>query len=282
MARIDLAATIDGTEFPAETWRWLDLIGDAIKASDEQARLADARFVANTAYKKVLLAAVHSQLSGLKATYTLLRTELVHQAAGQARLLCEGAITLRYIAGDRETRAVAFLDYASIEAYEAATALIEWESEGADHTSVAAMIELRAQLEVEYQALRPRYQFVDKNGKTRNFQNWANRTIADMSRDSPTTKRLYELIYRQLSSYVHGSAWSFRHIPAYSAKHYDAQVVYRDVAQVSLGTLAVWEAFADFCENELGWSMAAAVGQIAAQAREFSKVVRIQSPNPGA
>lgn len=277
---INLSATIEGIDFPEEIWAWLDVLGDAIKATETEAELREKTFVADTPYKKVLLGGIHTYLSGLKAVYALLRMELVSQAAGQARLLCEGIITLTFIRVDPDQRAIAFLDYATIEAYEAASALIEWESATANPTPAAAVSLIRDNLKAEYDKIRPRYQFTDRNGRTRRYSNWANTSIADMAKVSKQTERLYELIYRQLSSYVHGSAWSFRHIPSYTPRYYDANVVLADIGQVTLGTLVVWQVFTEFVETNLGWDMHSAALNIVSKAQQLAKLTGVKSKSP--
>ncbi|CAN5442470.1 hypothetical protein BH09GEM1_BH09GEM1_07430 [soil metagenome] len=281
MARIDLGATISAIEFPDEIWAWLDVLGAMIRVTDGEARRQEMVFLADTPYKRVLLGSIHSHLSGLKAVYSLLRMELVSQAAGQARLLCEGVITLHYIAQEPESRSAAFLDYATIEAYEAADALLRWESGSADPEPTAALTQIRAALKTEHDHLRARYQFTDKKGETRRFANWANRSLANMAGTGTSMERLYSLIYRQLSSYVHGSAWSFRHIPAYTPKYYDVNVVLSDIAQVVMGTAAVWQAFADFCDRQLGWSLQEQVDAVATEIHRIAKVAHVSSAPRG-
>jgi hypothetical protein len=280
MTRINLPATIEGIEFPDEIWGWPDVLGDAIRLTEAEARAREKGFVADTPYKQVLLGGIHTYLSGLKAVYSLLRTELVSQAAGQARLLCEGVITLAYISYDPEQRSVEFLEYSTIEAFEAADALIEWESQTAEAAPAAAVTAIREALRPEYEVIRTKYQYTDKKGKTRRHKNWANRSIADMARVSEETTRLYELIYRQLSSYVHGSAWSFRHIPAYTPQYYDANIVLGDIAQVTLGTLVVWQVFAAFVSTHLGWGMGAAVAAVSDTVHALSKVTSVRQSIP--
>ena len=281
MRRVDFAATLAGIDLPDEIWNWLDLLGTVIRDTDIEARLREKSFVPDTPFRSVLQGGVQSHLSGLQAVYALLRMELVSQAAGQARLLCEGVITLRYISEVPDERAATFLEYAAIEAYEAADGLIEWDAATGDPEPVAAVAALRDSHRPRYDTLRRAYQFTDRNGKTRNYINWANRSIADMAHVHQTTRRLYGLIYRQLSSYVHGSAWSFRHLPAYRPASYDANIVLADVAQVTLGTLAVWQAFADFCDEQLGWHLAPAVARAAAASRSLSSVIAVGPRAPG-
>lgn len=98
-----------------------------------------------------------------------------------------------------------------------------------------------------------------------------------MAKVSKQTDRLYGLIYRQLSSYVHGSAWSFRHVPAYTPRYYDANVVLADVAQVALGTLAVWQVFAAFVESNLGWDLQGDNLGVAKKVHELSKLTGVAS-----
>jgi len=254
--RVDIAATLNGITFSDEIWAWLDLLGDVIRVPDNEASRQDAAFTADTHYKRVLVAGVHGQISSLKAVYLLLRAEFGHQAAGQVRLCCEGLISLRFISRSPQERAQLFLDYAYIEAYEAINALLEWERTTAGATRVAALEAKLEKLASDYARVRPRYQFTDRQGKVRDYINWCNRSIADQAKDCGASyERLYRLVYAQMSAYVHGSAWSLRHLAAYSQKAYDPEVVLWDVTAIVTATIAVWLEFSAFAADTFGWKI---------------------------
>ena len=282
MARLDLAATVDAIDFPPEIWAWLDVLGEAVKVTDSEARLRDAHFVAESPFTHVLQRSVHFQLAGLKAVYALLRCELVAQAAAQARLLCENVIMLHYITKDADVRSSAFLEYAIVEAYESLESMIKWDGETAIPEAIARIKRIRDEMKGEYEQTLPKYQFIDRNEKTRRFKNWANRSLADMSLVTPKCERLYDLIYRQLSSYVHSSSWSLRHLTAYSPANYDVEIALADIAQVTIGTLAIWQVFAEYVERELGWNMSAGIDRVLEEASRLQKVRGIDPRGVGA
>ena len=129
MARIDLEKTIARVDFPPEIWAWLDLVGEMIAVTQEEALEREHTFVATTPYQHLLRRFINREISSLSAIYALLRMELVYQAAAHIRLFCENVITLRYILLDPDERSKAFLDYAALDAYKIGKAYLQWESQ---------------------------------------------------------------------------------------------------------------------------------------------------------
>ena len=77
--------------------------------------------------------------------------------------------------------------------------------------------------------------------------------------------RLYRTVYSQLSAYVHGSEWSRRRQIQYSQKHYDRNAVLVDISTVVRSALVVWEYWARFCDEQLGWMLSRILPGIAAK-----------------
>ncbi|MGD0948175.1 MAG: DUF5677 domain-containing protein [Candidatus Binatia bacterium] len=175
--RIDIEKTIARVGFPAEIWAWLDLIGDVIVATQEEAIERERTFVARTPYQHLLRRFINREISSLSAIYALLRMELVYQAAAHIRLFCENVITLRYILLDPGERSKAFLDYFAVDAYKIGKAYLDWESQTAKPQHVEAMSLQQAELEKRFREVRERYTYVDRKGKTREFTNWCNLTL---------------------------------------------------------------------------------------------------------
>ncbi len=263
MRGIDLPETINRITFPEEVWEWLDLFGDASYATQKEAACHED-FRRDNPYRDVLVRTINKDKSTLTAIYVLLRCECIHQAAAHVRLLCNNLITLRYIAQDPESRADQFLGYAQIETYELANALIEWERNRADHRHVARLEAFAKEVAPAYQQSRPRYTFIDPRGRQRPFSNWCNKAIAVQAREcGRDVARLYELVFKQMSSYVHGSAWSLRRQLAYSARHYRPDVVLNDVATILRTAIVVWVDWAKFCDEQLGWNLMPVAREIA-------------------
>lgn len=255
MPNIDLPETIKRITFSDEIWEWLDLLGDAVFMTMKETMLHED-FRRDTPYKELLVRAANKDLSTLDAIYILLRCELIHQASAQLRLFCEGLITLRYIAQDPDSRADQFSAYADIDAYERADALLEFERNGADPQHVIRVEAFRQKLTEKYRQLRPRYSFTDNKGKQRRFKNWCNKSIADQANEcGHDLVRLYNLVYKAMSSYVHGSAWSMRRQLAYSRIHYRPDIVLNDIATIVRITIIVWAEFAKFWDAQLGWNL---------------------------
>lgn len=259
MPRIDIATMIDRVTFEPEVWEWLDLLGAVVAATQHEAMVRDS-FLADTPYRQLLVRAIQRDISTLMSIYVLLRCELIHQAAAHVRLLCEGLITLRYLAQDAAVRVPLFLDYAHVESYELAKAALAWEAERAKPAHVQQVQAVLLELQKDYDRVRQRYVFTDRKGKQRPFSTWCNTNVAEQARQCGTRIRcLYDIVYSQLSSYVHGSAWSLRRQLSYSRKHYDPRVILNDIAIVVRTTLVVWEEWTAFCDEEAGCFLRAAV-----------------------
>src|SRR3989344_147604 len=103
MPRIDLAAAIKRIEFSEEVWAWLDLLGDVVVDTQNEA-LDHETDILDTPYKRLLLRSVNRDLATLKTVYALLRFEFIHQAAAHVRLLCEALITISHISRNPTVR----------------------------------------------------------------------------------------------------------------------------------------------------------------------------------
>ncbi|MBU0661771.1 hypothetical protein KKG22_06390, partial [Patescibacteria group bacterium] len=78
MKRIDISETIKQVDFPEKIWEWLDLFGDVVATTQQEAIYKEQTFLADTPYKKLLLCAINKDLSTLNTIYILLRCELIH------------------------------------------------------------------------------------------------------------------------------------------------------------------------------------------------------------
>jgi hypothetical protein len=256
MPRIDISETIKRVDFPPDVWEWLDLFGDVVGITQREAMLREKTFVADTPFKKLLLCAINKDLSTLNTIYILLRCELIHQASSHVRLLCESMITLKYISLEPELRSALFWGYADIEAYSISSSLLEWEAATANPKHVEGVRAFHKSISEKYQSLKDTYTFVDKKGHKRPFSNWCNRSMSLQAQDcGPSFQRLYELVYRQMSSYIHGSAWSLRRQVSYSRDHYESRVILNDIAAITRTATAVWVEWAKFCMEILDWSL---------------------------
>lgn len=264
MSRPDIAKLLqEQVTFTDEIWQWIDLYCDAIGTITAEG-LRHESDLAETPYQQLMVSLVHRDLSSMSSIYLLLRSESLHQAAAQVRLLCEGVITWRYIAIDCEVRAQQFSDFLPIEACRFAEALLEWTEDGTNPVHVAKLKQGIEELRAERHEVFEQFTFTDRKGKERHFQNWANKNIRDQAADcGDDTERLYGVVYRQMSAYVHGSAWSLRRQRAYSRKYHDAGVVHTDIATIVRTTIAIWEQWCRTCESELGWNVTGAIPAIA-------------------
>jgi hypothetical protein len=267
MTQIDLAATIRGVTFPPEVWAWLDLLGDVLVETQREAMVHDD-FPADTPYKQLLVCAINRDISSLAGIYVLLRFEHVHQAASQIRLFSESLITLRYIAQDVDTRVPQFLEYSHVERYEIAQSALAWEAMRARPAHVEQVRTLLSQLQPEFDRTKPRYMFTDRRGRQRPVKSWCKATIAEQARQCGLD-RLYDIVYSQLSAYVHGSAWSLRRQIAYSQKHYNPRVVLVDIATVVRTVLVVWEEWAKFCDEQVGWALTPILASVSSKLDEL-------------
>jgi hypothetical protein len=84
-------------------------------------------------------------------------------------------------------------------------------------------------------------------------------------------QRLYKLVYKQMSAYVHGSAWSLRRQLSYSALHYSPQVVHVDIATIVRTALGVWVEWAKFVDEELQWNLLERSNDFINQVNELDK-----------
>ncbi len=184
------------------------------------------------------------------------------------RLFCEALITISYISRDPTVRVSLFSNYAAIDEFRVVSAFLEWERGTAKPEPVAALEARQKELQPEYDRLLPKY-------SSRRPPNWCNATVKSQA-DECGLQKLYEIVYGQMSAYVHGSAWSLRRQAAYSRKHYDHSVVRVDVATIVRTTIAVWLEWAKFTDSALGWSLLAKVRPIASRcdaldAEQFQK-----------
>lgn len=257
MNRIDLVQTIERVTFPDEVWEWLDLLGEIIILTQEVALRHDLTgdFIADTPYKTILVRAINRDIKSLMSIYMLLRCEFINQAAAHVRLFCESLIILRYISLDKVYRSQLFNDYVVIEQYEILNAMLQWEKEHADPATLAKSLALLTEKEPAYHKIKPLYSYTHK-GKQLFFKNWCNKRIDQQAHDcGHDIERLYKLVYKQMSVYVHGSAWSLRRQLSYSAIHYNPQVVHVDIATIVRAALGVWVEWAKFVDEELQWKL---------------------------
>jgi len=268
VARINLQATIDRIDFPAPVWEWLDLLGDILVATQGEG-LAHEGYVADGPFSKLMVFGVNRMINALSSIYVLLRCEYIDLAAAEVRVLCEALITLSFVARDPTALAPKFWDYETIEAFETASAMVEIERGRSKPEHVRNMERWLDERRPEYEGLKPNYVYVVTSGKAegkpRPYRNWCNRSLADQAQDcGAELNRLYRLVYKQMSSYVHCSAFSLRRQAAYSRAHYDAGVVHRDMATLVRTTAVVWVEMAKFLGETLGWGLTPTVAAVAA------------------
>jgi hypothetical protein len=263
MSRVNLEETIRRVDFPESVWEWLDFYGEIVGLCQQEALYQDSIFVADTQFKQLLVRAINKDLSTLNSIYILLRCEMIHQASSHVRLLCESLITLKYISLDKKTRAKSFLDYSDIEAYEIANSILEWEQEKADPVYVQRLLDVKDNLAEKYNVALKHYTFTDKKGRNKKYYNWCNKGISSQASDCGSEfVRLYELVYSQMSSYIHGSAWSLRRQMAYSRNHYQADVILNDIAAMIRTTIVVWVEWAKFCVENMDWRLSPILSDI--------------------
>jgi len=222
---IDIAKTIERVTFPAAVCDWLNLLGDVLILSQNEAKDHDdfAARAAVTPFNQILVPAIHRDLSSLSAIYTLLRCESIHQAAAQVRLFCESVITLHYIAKDKVNRAQQFFDYAFIDAFNVTQAVLQWESGRAKPVHVKQLEAVLVKHRSEYERVKPTYTYKDRNGKERVRNSWTPVNLFQQAAAcGEDLARLYRIVYSQLSAYVHRSMWSLRRQHAYSVRGYNS------------------------------------------------------------
>lgn len=269
-ARIDTEALISSVQFPDETWEWLDLLGYALRCTQTVGLPHDASYIADDTYRQLMVRLVNRDLEAMTAIYLLLRCRFIHQAAAQTRLFCEGLITWRFIAQQPTIRAEQFENYSIIERHRIVEAVLEAEQDRANPKYVQQLRALFDQSRAKYDAVILNYTFTDRKGRTSQFSNWCNVTVADQaSRCDDQTKRLYQIVYKQMSAYVHGSSWSLRRQLAYSLKHYDPKVVHIDIATVTRTFLVIWVEWCSTCKQELGWELDECVKKVVSTVDEL-------------
>ena len=272
MPRIDISETIKRVDFPPEVWEWLDLFGDIVGVTQREAMFREKAFVADTPFKKMLLCAINKDLSTLNTIYILLRCELIHQASSHVRLLCESLITLKYISLESGSRSALFWGYADIEAYGISSSLLKWEGTTANPKHVERVRAFHKSISAKYESMKGTYTFVDKKGHKRPFSNWCNKSMSLQAHDcGPSFQRLYELVYRQMSSYIHGTAWSLRRQVSYSRDHYEPKVILNDIAAITRTATAVWVEWAKFCMEILGWRLSDEIRGIVVELEELER-----------
>jgi len=256
MPRIDIIETIKLIDFPEKVWEWLDLFGDIVGATQLEAIYQDRDFLADTPFKKILLCTINKDLSTLNTIYFILRCELIHQASSHVRLFCESLITMKYMSLDPGERSDLFWGYSDIEAYRVTSSMLEWERDKAKDIQVKKVESIFESIKEKYEVARLKYSFIDKNNKRRPFINWCNKSIADQAAEcGPEFHRLYDLVYKQMSSYIHSSAWSLRRQISYSRAHYDSDIVLNDIVTIIRTALVIWVEWAKFCIFTLGWRL---------------------------
>ena len=173
---------------------------------------------------------------------------MIHQAASHVRLLCESLITMQYTSLDPESSAFQFWGYMDIEAYRITESVLELESSTADPSHMKGLKRFK-------ESIMEAYENKERPGRRRPFRNWCGRSIYAQAQEcGPGIKKLYELVYTQMSSYIHGTAWSLRRQISYSQDHHQPDIVLNDIAAIIRTTLVVWVEWAKFCNNNLGWA----------------------------
>lgn len=254
MARIDLEKTIAQIEFSPEIWEWLDLVGEMVSITQKEALEQERSFVAVSPFHNLLRWFINRDIGGLNSIYLLLRMEQVYQAAAHIRLLCENVITLRYILLNPDKRTRAFLDYSAVDAHRIGETYLKWESQTAKPQHVKMMKRQQEEFKKRFEEVRDRYTYVTRNKKAKEFRNWCNLTLKKQADECGIEmQKLYAIGYRQLSAYVHGSAWALRRQEAYIGKSYDQTVVMIDFANLTRMLLAVWIEWLKIMSQELGW-----------------------------
>lgn len=268
MARVNLQATIDRIDFPEPVWEWLDLLGEMLVATQEEA-LAHEGYIADDPFKKLMLFGTNRMVGTLSSIYILLRCEHIDLASAQVRVFCEALITLSFVARNQDALAPKFWDHYTVEAFETASALVELERGRLKPEHVRGMERWIEERRPEYEGIKPKYMYVVTSGKdkdkSRPYRNWCNRSLAEQAEDcGGELTRLYRIIYKQLSSYVHCSAFSLRRQAAYSGAHYDVGVVHRDMATLVRMTAVIWVEMAKFLAERLRWDLMPKAAAIAA------------------
>jgi hypothetical protein len=272
MLRIDICETIKQIDFPEEVWEWIDFFGDVVAKTEKEVMYQERTFLADTTFKKILLCTINKDLSALKTIYILLRCEFIHQASSYVRMLCDSLITLKYISLESESRSELFWGYADIEGYEIASSLLEWESSMGNPEHIKRLKAFQENMSEQYQKAKSSYSSIDSKGRGRPFFNWCNTNMFEQAREcGPGFQRLYKLVYKQMSSYIHGTAWSLRRQVSYSRDHYQPNVILNDIAAITRTTTAVWVEWSKFCIEVLGWRLSDTIKEVASTLQEMEE-----------
>lgn len=163
---------------------------------------------------------------------------------------------MKYISLDQTARSDLFWGYSDIEAYKITSSILEWERGKAKAVHVRKVGALFININERYKVAKHNYTFIDKNNRKKPFINWCNKSIANQASECGTKfQRLYELVYKQMSSYIHGTAWSLRRQISYSRAHYDSDIVLNDIATIIRTVLVIWGEWAKFCISNLDWRL---------------------------
>ncbi len=273
MTRIDLCAMVEQATFAPEVWEWLDLLGDVILVTQEEG-LRHEDEVSSTQDRILLVLGTQRSISTVASIYILLRFELIDHAASQLRSLGEGLITLSYVMKNPDQHVPRFKNYQIVEAYEHARHLLDLEGDRAKPEASDGLRRFLSTQQEAYDRVKPDYTFTAKRGKEKGkakaFKNWCNKGLSDQAREcGADMERIYRLLYRQMSSYVHWSAFSLRRHAAYSRANYDPKVIYTDIATIVRLTVVVWLDLVRFLEKHLAWNLGSAPPRIAREVDEL-------------
>ena len=169
-----------------------------------------------------------------------------------------------------DLRADLFWGYADIETYEITSAILEWESGTANPIHVERLKAFKNSISGQYEQAKHRYSFMNRKKKQKPFSNWCNKTISKQAQECGLAfQRLYALVYRQLSAYIHGSAWSLRRQISYSRDHYQLNVIHNDVASIVRTAIVVWAEWAKFCIGNMNWRLEKSINDISYRLTEM-------------
>lgn len=267
MARINLNSTIDQVEFSKPVWDWLDLLGDMLVITQREAIVHEG-YVVDDPFKRLMVFGTNRIIKTLNSIYILLRCEYIDLAAAQIRILSEALITLVFVAKEPTDLARKFWSYYEIEAFETASTMVELERGRAKPEHVRHMEVWLDARRSQYEQVKPNYTYTVNRGKgkgkSRPYINWCNKSVAMQAECcGAELSRLYRLVYKQMSAYVHCSAFSLRRQVAYTRVHYNGDVVHRDIATLVRTTGVVWIEISKFLSLMLGWNMIEEAAQLA-------------------
>ena len=255
MEREDFIKKIENLNFSREIWNWIDVFGEIYTITLKAGGYPKSDFVPTNSYENVLYLIISRDVSHLAVIYTLFRIEHTDQAAAITRLFLEDLITLKYISLDKITRSEQFLNYSIVEEYEIILKYEEWEKDIVIPEDLVKLKDYRKSIEKEYLSKRPMFEYKTKKGKLEKYSNWCNKNLYEMSKEcGPEYERLYNIIYKQASSYVHGTGWSLRHRSDLSAKNYSSKTVLFIYTNITRMITAVWIDWSILVKSELGWN----------------------------